>query len=305
MRMGLREEWQRLIRRRRMMLLFIGTVLVMLLTAQGTGQWSGIAQLTSSPLLDVPLVNAQIGRLFATSLCLALQGWLIVLAPIVAVSVHPIALTPSNFTPTRVITRLLAIWAGLIIAIALTLPFFSLLPLFGSLSLAEIGWAFVVIVMTALLSGAYGLGWVTVTRNPPAALFLAYSVLALWLGVVVAIAVMNPISTSAVVIAVAFNPFAALLSTLAPAFPPVGPIAADLQTLLRLTHGPIDPATPLYRLYVAGSGFVIWALIGIASFAARPHPWRWQRFDTLFGIVGVIYLAALFYWRDWWQAVLP
>ncbi|MFN3372732.1 MAG: hypothetical protein ACK44M_04080, partial [Chloroflexus sp.] len=111
--------------------------------------------------------------------------------------------------------------------------------------------------------------------------------------------------TLPVVVAVAFNPFAALLAPLAPAFPPDGPIAADLQNLLRFTHGVVDRATPLYRFYIAGSGLLILGLIGIASFAVRPQPRRWQRFDTLFSIVCVIYLTALFAWRDWWSVALP
>ncbi len=148
MRAALREEWQRLIRRRRIMLLFISTVLVMLLTAQGTGQLAGMATLA-----DLPLLNAQIDRLFATSLCLALQGWVMLLSPLLAVSAYTVGLQ-IKLNPTVLLARLLVVWAVMILAIGLTLPFFSLLPLFGSLSLPEIGWAFAVIVVTALLSGA-------------------------------------------------------------------------------------------------------------------------------------------------------
>ncbi|WP_298407767.1 hypothetical protein [uncultured Chloroflexus sp.] len=299
MRAALREEWQRLIRRRRIMLLFISTVLVMLLTAQGTGQLAGMATLA-----DLPLLNAQIDRLFATSLCLALQGWVMLLSPLLAVSAYTVGLQ-TKLNPIVLLARLLVVWAVMILAIGLTLPFFSLLPLFGSLSLPEIGWAFAVIVVTALLSGAYGVCWVTVMRNPPAALFFAYSVLALWLVVGVLIAGRDTQPTLPVVVAVAFNPFAALLAPLAPAFPPDGPIAADLQNLLRFTHGVVDRATPLYRLYIAGSGLLILVLLGIASFAVHPQPRRWQRFDTLFSIVCVVYLTAFFAWRDWWSVALP
>lgn len=298
MRAALGEEWQRLIRRRRIGLLFISIVLVMLLTAQGTGQLAGMATLAALPLL-----NAQIGRLFATSLCLALQGWVMLLSPLLAVSAYTVGLQ-SKMNLTVLVARLLVVWAVIILGIILTWPFFSLLPLFGSLSLPEIGWAFAVIVVTALLSSTYGLCWVTVMRTPPAALFLAYSVLVMWLVAGVLIAVWDTQPTSLVIVAVAFNPFAALLAPLAPAFPPDGPIAADLQNLLRFTHGVVDRATPLYRLYIAGSGLLILGLIGIASFAVRPQPRRWQRFDTIFSIVCVIYLAALFYWRDWWSVAL-
>lgn len=303
MRGVLREEWQWLIRRRRIGILLAGTVLVMLLVAQGTGQVASVASLDSALIASIPLLNAQIGRLFATSLCLALQGWLMLLAPLVAVSV--VAPQSAILDPARLIARLLALWGVMLLALVLTLPFFSLLPLFGSLSLPEVGWAFAVIVATMLLSGAYSLCWTTVVRNPPAALFLSYSVLLIWLVAVVLIATTNPTPSVLAVLAIAFNPFAALLSPLAPAFPPDGPIATDLQNLLRFTHGAIARETPLYRLYVAGSGLLILASVAIASFAVRPLPRRWQRFDTLLLSVLLIYLAGLLFWREWWSAALP
>ncbi|WP_298820146.1 hypothetical protein [Chloroflexus sp.] len=303
MRQKLGEEWRRIIRRRRALGFLVGAMLVMLLAVQGIAGLANPGNLTASPLLDTPLLGAQLGRLFVAGFCLVLQGWLILATPLLAMSAYVDDPLAASIPPDTLLARLLAVWGLLLVTGAVTLPFFSILPLFGSLDLSEVGWALTVILVTGLLNGAYGVCWMALLRSPPAALFLAYSVLLLWLVVAVLIAA-SSLPPAVVVVAVAFNPFAALLSPIAPAFPPTGPIATDLRNLLQLTHGGLDPATPLHHLYIAGCGLLILLFFAVASVAARPKPRRWQRFDTLLVGLGLLYLIGLWFWREWWLAPL-
>ncbi len=295
--------WQRFIRQRLVARFLIGTVLAMLLAVQGVAQLANLADLTASPFLDTPLLGAQLGRLFAVVFCLVLQGCLMIAAPLLAMGTYTDDPLLAHMSPTKLLARLLAIWGLLLTAGIVSAPFFSILPLFGSLTLLEIGWALAVVLITALLSGAYSICCITLVRNLPTALVAAYGFLFLWEVITVLVATAR-LSPPASIIIVAFNPFTSLLATLAPAFPPTGPIAAYLDTLLQFTHGTIDPALPLYRLYVAGSGLLILLFIGIAGVAVRPQPRRWHRFDTLMSSLGVLYLIGLWLGREWWLIAL-
>ncbi len=295
------DEWHWLLQRRRIGLALVGTALAMLGAAYGS------FQLVSAALdPDLPLLGAQMGRVFAVSLCLGLQGWMMILAPPIAITAHDLAMRYQiAYTPARLLARLLAIWGttGLILTVAL--PFFSLLPLFGSVSLAEIGWALAVALVTALLGGVYGLCLAALLRQVPAALFASYGALALWLVIVWALAATTTMTTppDAVVFLIALNPFAAILAPLAPAFPPVGPIADDLQGIIRLTHGAIARHAPLHYTYLAGSGLLMMLLFWVTSIVERPLPRRWLRLDILLGALTALYLLGLFWSRSWWWPI--
>ncbi|PMP80977.1 MAG: hypothetical protein C0184_08900 [Chloroflexus aggregans] len=299
----LREEWHYLIRRRRIAVLIVSTMLAMIAATQLIAQQSGFTNIIVATPQAIPLPHAQIGRLFATSLCLALQGWVIVTTPLVAASTSPPTGLQPALPPARLFARLLAVWGGMLLVVLITLPFFSILPLFGSLSWPEIGWAFAVILTSGLLSGAYSLGWIALVQQTPPALVAIYSSLLVWVGAATLIITNNPVPNPTLISLVAFNPFAMIIAPLAPAFPPDGPIAADLQNVLRLTHGPVDPSIPLYRLYLAGSGMLVFIVVAGASWLARPRPRRWQRFDTVLSVMLILYVMVLVGWRDWWWII--
>ena len=295
-------EWQQLIRHRRVILLLPGTVIVMWLVSLQLLQLSDATSPDRTGL--TPLFNAQIGRLFATGLCLALQGWLTVVIPLLAISFFPLFAPSLPLPPAHFLTRLLALWMLMVLFIIVTLPFFSLLPLFGSLSLAEIGWALSIVVTTTWLVSTLALSGITLIQQRPAGLFMTYVVILGWFLASFLTARTSTSLTFTTIMIVASNPFAALIATLAPAFPLDGPIASDLNTLLQWTHGSIERDVPLYRLYVTGSGLAILLFIGISGFISRPKPRHWQRFDTWWSVVLMVYLTIAYAGREWWLPVL-
>ena len=295
-------EWQHIIRHRRVGLLLPGTVIVVWFVGLLLFQLSGA--IGADQTGPTPLFNAQIGRLFATGLCLALQGWLTAVTPLLAISFFPVFAPSPPLPPAHFLTRLLALWMLMVLFIIVTLPFFSLLPLFGSLSLAEISWALSIIVTTAWLVSTLALSGITLIQQRPAGLFVIYIVILGWFLAAFLMARTSTSLTIATIIVVAGNPFAALIATLAPAFPPAGPIASDLNTLLQWTHGVVERDVPLYLLYITGSGLAILLFIGISGFISRPKPRHWQRFDTWWSVVLVVYLVIAYAGREWWLPVL-
>lgn len=125
-----RSEWQHLIRHRRVSLLLPGTVIVVWFVGLLLFQLSGAIGADQTGL--TPLFNAQIGHLFATGLCLTLQGWLTVVTPLLAISFFPVFDPSPSLSPAHFLTRLLALWALMVLCIIVTLPFFSILPLFAA-----------------------------------------------------------------------------------------------------------------------------------------------------------------------------
>ncbi len=297
-----RSEWQHLIRHRRVGLLLPGTVIVVWFVGLLLFQLS--AAIGEDQTDPTPLFNAQIGRLFATGLCLTLQGWLTVVTPLLAISFFPMFAPSPPLPPTHFLTRLLALWRLMVLFIIVTLPFFSILPLFGSMSLAEISWALSIVVTTAWLVSTLALAGITLIQQRPAGLFVTYIVIFGWFLAAFLMAKTSTSLTIATIIVVASNPFAALIATLAPAFPPAGPIASDLNTFLQWTHGVVERDVPIYRLYITGSGLAILLFIGVVGFVSRPKPRHWQRFDTWWLMALVVYLVIVYAIREWWLPVL-
>jgi len=297
-----RSEWQQLIRHRRVSLLLPGTVIVVWFVGLLLFQLSGAIGADQTGL--TPLFNAQIGHLFATGFCLTLQGWLTVVTPLLAISFFPVFDPSPSLSPAHFLTRLLALWALMVLCIIVTLPFFSILPLFGSMRLAEISWALSVVVTTTWLISTLALAGITLIQQRPAGLFVTYIVILGWFLASFLITKTSTSLTIATIIVAASNPFAALIATLAPAFPPAGPIASDLNTLLQWTHGVVERDVPLYLLYITGSGLAILLFIGIVGFVSRPKPRRWQHFDTWWSVVLVVYLTIAYAMREWWLPVL-
>ncbi|WP_448336631.1 hypothetical protein [Chloroflexus aurantiacus] len=254
--------------------------------------------------IELPLRNAQVGRLLATSLCLVLHGWLIVTTPSLALRLYPVFAQPIPVSPVQLLARILALWGMMLIITIIAVPFLSILPLFGSLSLAEMSEVLSVIIATNLLLCTICICWLTLARTPPAGLFAIYGTILVWLIVPILLIATNAVPPASARVIAAFNPLTALVAPLAPAFPLDGPIADNLDMLLQITHGSIERTVPLHRPYLAGSGLVGWLLFGLTSFLARPLPRRWQRFDTLWLIGLVVYLLVMFLEPEWWSAAL-
>lgn len=291
--------WQQLVQSRRVSICVMGTVFVMWLAMLSSIQLANIGV-----DVDLPLRNAQVGRLLATSLCLVLQGWLLAITPSLALRLYPIFTQPTPVSPVQLLARILALWGMMLIMIIIAVPFLSILPLFGSLSLAEMIWVLIVIVVTNLLLCTICICWLTLARTPPAGLFATYGTILVWLIVPILFIATNAVPPASARVIAAFNPLTALIAPLAPAFPLDGPIADNLDMLLQITHGAIERTVPLHQPFLAGSGLVGWLIFGLTSFLARPLPRRWQRFDTFWLIGLVVYLMVMFSEREWWSIAL-
>jgi len=291
--------WQQLVQSRRVSICVMGTVFVMWLA-----MFSSIQLANIGVNIELPLRNAQVGRLLATSLCLVLHGWLIVTTPSLALRLYPVFAQPIPVSPVQLLARILALWGMMLIITIIAVPFLSILPLFGSLSLAEMSEVLSVIIATNLLLCTICICWLTLARTPPAGLFAIYGTILVWLIVPILLIATNAVPPASARVIAAFNPLTALVAPLAPAFPLDGPIADNLDMLLQITHGSIERTVPLHRPYLAGSGLVGWLLFGLTSFLARPLPRRWQRFDTLWLIGLVVYLLVMFLEPEWWSAAL-
>ncbi len=291
--------WLQLVQSRRVGIYATVTVFAMWLTMLGSIQLANIGV-----NIELPLRNAQVGRLLATSLCLVLQGWLLAITPSLALRLYPIFAQSTPISPVQLLARILALWGMMLIIIVIAVPFLSILPLFGSLSLAEMIWVLIVIVVTSLLLCTICICWLTLARTPPAGLVATYGTILAWLIVPILLIATNAVPPASARVIAAFNPLTALVAPLAPAFPLDGPIADNLDMLLQITHGVIERTVPLHQPYLAGSGLVGWLIFGLTSFLARSLPRRWQRFDTLWLIGLVVYLLVMFLEPEWWSAAL-
>lgn len=289
--------WQQLVQSRRVSICVMGTVFVMWLA-----MFSSIQLANIGVNIELPLRNAQVGRLLATSLCLVLHGWLIVTTPSLALRLYPVFAQPIPVSPVQLLARILALWGMMLIITIIAVPFLSILPLFGSLSLAEMSEVLSVIIATNLLLCTICICWLTLARTPPAGLFAIYGTILVWLIVPILLIATNAVPPASARVIAAFNPLTALVAPLAPAFPLDGPIANNLDMLLQITHGAIERTVPLHQPYLAGSGLIGWLIFGLTSFLARPLPRRWQRFDTLWLIGLVVYLIFMFLEPEWWSA---
>lgn len=269
-----------------------------------------------------PLVSAQIGQALFTGLALALQGLTVYLAP--ATTVHAISaeyerrtfdmlLTTPLSAPQVLLGKLLAALAFVLLLLVVALPLFSIVILFGGVTLTDIGRVFLTVLLSAVVGSLLGLFCSVVTRQTYAATLICYALLTAIIGGTLFAAnlwsvthSMQPAPPEYVVV----NPLSAIASALASARPPEVISTGTLRPLVMLsllTQGTIIRrggevnVLPLYRvtwmLYLGVALFLFWACL----YAVQPRRrWRISRIDALLLALLVVYALIGWMSRGWW-----
>jgi ABC-type transport system involved in multi-copper enzyme maturation permease subunit len=278
--------------------------------------------------LDVgaPLVNAQLGQALFSGLALAVQTLTIFLAP--ATTLNSISseyeqhaldmLLVSPLKPAHLLVgKLLAALAFIGLLLFSTVPLFSVVLLFGGVSLYDVARVLLTVLLTALLGCLLGLFCSALTRRTFTATILCYALLvALIGGTLFAANLWDVMSQQAVPPSyVMANPLSALAAALGRTQPPewavsrrLGPLAIlgmlTSGTTFRVVGG--EPLVlPLYRvtwlLYGGGSMLLLWG----TWHAVQPRqPWRLRRADLVFALLLLGYALLVWLAQDWWQAGL-
>lgn len=276
--------------------------------------------------LGAPIFNAQVGQALFIGLALAVQGLTIFLAP--ATTVNSVSaeyerrtyelLAATPITPAQlVVGKLLTGLAFVLLLLMAALPLFSIVMLFGGVTLGDITRVLAVLLATAVVGAVLGVFCSALARQTYMATLLCYALLVALVGGTLLAAnfwslthAMQPPPPSYV----AANPLAAMGSALARTRPPdvvspetLRPVAA----LSLLTQGVLADVQgarvtlPLYRatlvIYGAASLLLFWASLHLV----RPRrTWALTGGDGVMLVICVAYGLLVWLTRGWWGAGL-
>lgn len=278
--------------------------------------------ITSQVNMGAPLVSAQIGQALFTGLMLMVQTLTVFVAP--ALTINSISSEHERHTfemmlvtmlsPLHILLgKLVSALAFLLLLLLTTLPLFSIVLLFGGVTLVDIGRALLTVLLSAVAGCVLGLFCSAITRQTYTATMLCYAIIVSLIGGTIfasnlwsMLYNMRAAPTEYVVA----NPLSAIAAALARTHPPevLSPgTLSPLAILGLLTNGTIVQVgrermvLPLYRatwLLYAGSALL---LLWISMHAVQPYQqWRLQRSDAVLLVLLLLYLALVWLSRAWW-----
>jgi ABC-2 type transport system permease protein len=287
--------------------------------------------------LGTPLLNAQIGQALFSGLALLLQTLVVFIAPAITVSAlsseyEQRTLDFVIMTPLKaeriLIGKIFAAICYLAVLLCSVLPLFSIVLLFGGVSVDDILRAAGVVLITAIFGITFGLFCSALIRRTAGATILCYTLLIALVGGTLFAASFWSITNSQQAASPRFvylNPLSAMASALVGAPDPnpnitrqnttritpdtLQPMALvgvfSQGTYLPATSGPGVILIPVYRATA-----ILYAIISLGLFWISAHlipPKRGFHFKPIdIGLallmIGLLVLAYL--WSDWWF-ILP
>jgi ABC-type transport system involved in multi-copper enzyme maturation permease subunit len=273
-----------------------------------------------------PIFNAQVGQAIFIGLALTVQGLTMFLAP--ATTVNSVSaeyerrtfdlLAATPITPAQLLVgKLLTGLAFVLLLLVAVTPLFSVVLLFGGVTLIDIARVLAVLLGTAVAGAVLGLFCSAATRQTYMATLLCYTLLVGLVGGTLLAAnfwslthAMQPPPPSYV----AANPLSAMGSALGRTRPPdvISPdTLRPVIALSLLTQGVTMQlqgervTLPLYRasltIFGAASLLLFWASLHLT----RPRrQWVLTRADAVMLGLCLIYGLAAWLARDWWRAGL-
>lgn len=277
-----------------------------------------------------PLIGPQIGQALFVGLTLAVQVLLVFLAPAITLNsissehergTYDILLATPLSAASIVLTKLIVgiAFAGLLLIAAL--PLYSIVVLFGGVQPSDLWRVLITVALTAVLGCTLGLTCSVLTRQTYTATLLCYALLvAVTAGTLFAANIWSALNNLAAAPTryLVANPLSAVASALAQAQPP-GIVTVDIlrpATLLGLlTRGSLnlnagsEVALPFYRaswmLYSGLTLVGLWLSLHTVEAAQYRRFWRLSITDAVVLVVLVVWAAAAWFTRAWWQAGLP
>ncbi|PDW03900.1 ABC transporter permease [Candidatus Viridilinea mediisalina] len=268
-----------------------------------------------------PLLSAQIGQVLFIGLSLGLQLLTIFLAP--ALTLHAISseyergtaliLQTTPITPLQLVTgKLVAALSLLLLLLLAVAPVFSVVFLFGGVTIADLGRMGGLLLLTAFTGCMLGLCCSAATRQTYSATLLCYALLVCLVGGTLLAAniwsLLNAMRAAPAYYVVA-NPLSAMAAALVPARPPTDAFVGGLRPLVLLsllTRGALETGAlggtlPLHRatavLYGAISLVLFWFTLHLAAPRRR---WRLTKVDAALCMVLLGYLVLVYGAREWW-----
>lgn len=269
----------------------------------------------------VPLLSAQIGQVLFIGLSLGLQLLTIFLAPALTLNAisseyergTALVLQTTPITPLQLVSgKLVAALSLLILLLLAVAPVFSIIFLFGGVSLNDVGRMGGLLLLSAFTGCIFGLCCSAATRQTYSATLLCYALLVCLVGGTLLAAniwsLLNAMQAAPAYYVVA-NPLSAMAAALVPARPPTDAFVGGLRPLVLLsllTRGAIEAGTlegtlPLHRataaLYGAASLLLFWLTLHLAAPYRR---WRLTKVDAAFCCLLLGYLVLVYGAREWW-----
>jgi ABC-type transport system involved in multi-copper enzyme maturation permease subunit len=275
--------------------------------------------------VGAPIFNTQIGQAIFIGLVMSLQALTVFLAP--ATTVNSISseyerrtfdlLLTTPLSPTQLLLgKLIVALAFLGLLLLGALPLFSVVLMFGGVTIVEIGRALVTIVISALAGCMLGLLSSALTRQTYSATLLCYALLVALIGGTIFLANLWSASNSALPAPPNYlfaNPLTAAASALARARPPELTSNETLQPLIvlnLLTQGTIVGVQderaflPIYRatwmLYIGASLLMFWLCLHLV----QPRRLAFGRGDIVMAALFLVFLALAVLTSSWWGAGL-
>lgn len=265
-----------------------------------------------------PLLSAEIGQVLFIGVSLMVQTLTLFVAP--ATTVNAISQEHERGTFELIIAtplsaaqliagKLLAALALQILLLLAAAPAFSLVLLFGGVTLADGVRVLFVILTTAVVGCAFGLFCSAITRQTYSATLLCYAVLIILVGGSLFAAnvwsALNGFSVAPPAL-VAANPLSAMATALAPARPPATSLTGGFRPIVLiglLSQGSINnvvSTAPIYRATAALYG-ALTILLFWATLAAVRRRRQLTRDDGMMLAALVVYLLAAYLLRGWWM----